>query len=318
LSQTYFVHSYKKAGEKICFSGINQSPIFLKPIIPSFHYSIIPIGAKPLSSKVYLGDEIMEIRKEQSTSGPSPPLHDAWPCGWRAKIGAILPSVDLITPLENQIVLPRGVASLHTRVMLKETTPEALKKSSEEVLYAAELLATVNPDVITYHCTSGTIIKGAEYERDLIQKIEEVSGAKATSMAFAITKAFEFLNVKKIIVVSPYLDEIVDAEERYFESFGFETVLSETMRIPDPLAVMARPPWENYHFALNAYHKAPEVDLILISCGALRSIEIIEHLELQTGKPVVSSNLCDVWHCLKLAGIKEPIYGCGSLLAKER
>jgi maleate isomerase len=260
----------------------------------------------------------METKKKQSTSGPSPPTHDAWPPWWRAKIGAILPSVDLVTLHENQFVLPRGVAVQPTRVMLKETTPEALKKSSEEVLYAAELLATVNPDVVTYHCTSGTIIKGAEYERDLIHKITEISGAKATSMAFAITKAFEFLDAKKIIVVSPYLDEIVEAEERYFESFGFKTVLSETMRIPDPLAVMARPPWENYRFTLNAYNKAPEADLTLISCGALRSIEIIEHLELQTEKPVVSSNLCDVWHCLKLAGIKEPIYGCGSLLAKER
>jgi hypothetical protein len=34
----------------IPFSGINHYPNFPKTIIPSFHYSNIPIGAKPLSS----------------------------------------------------------------------------------------------------------------------------------------------------------------------------------------------------------------------------------------------------------------------------
>jgi len=29
------------------------SPIFPEPIIPTFHYSNIPIGAKPLSSAIY-------------------------------------------------------------------------------------------------------------------------------------------------------------------------------------------------------------------------------------------------------------------------
>jgi maleate isomerase len=81
---------------------------------------------------------------------------------------------------------------------------------------------------------------------------------------------------------------------------------------------MARPPWENYRFTLSAYEKVPDVDAILISCGALRTMEIIEDLEKATGKPVVSSNLCGAWMCLKLAGIKEPIHGYGSLMAKER
>lgn len=246
------------------------------------------------------------------------PDYDAWPSWWRAKIGLIVPSVDLETPREFQMVVPKGVALLHTRVMLKETTPEQLKKSGEEVLYAAELLATTEPDVISYNCTSGTMIKGAEYEKEIIKKIEEVSGAKATSMAFSITRAFEFLKVKKVLVVSPYVQEIVDAEERYFESFGYETVLSESMKIPYPLSVMARPPWENYRFTLNAYSKAPDADVILISCGALRTFEIIENLEKTTGIPVVSSNLCSVWMCLRLAGIKEPIHGYGSLMNRER
>ncbi len=240
------------------------------------------------------------------------------PSWWRAKIGSIIPSVDLVSCQEMQTVFPSGVMLLQTRVMMKETTPDALVKLSEEVLYAAQLLGTAKPDVISYGCTSSAIIKGAEYEANIIKKIEEVSGAKGTSMAFSITEALNFLNAKKIAMVTPYLQEIVDAEEKYLESFGFDVIYSETLGRVDPLGTMARTPRENYNFTLNAANNAPEAEVIVISCGAMRSIEIIEDLESAIGKPVVSSNLCSAWLCLKLANIKEPIYGYGSLLANKR
>lgn len=243
---------------------------------------------------------------------------DAWPTWWRAKIGMIIPSVDLVANQEHQTIFPKGVALLYTRAMLRETTPIELEKLAEDVLYGAELLATAKPDVISYACTSSAFIKGAEYERNIIQKIEKISGAKGTSMALSVVEAFVSLNVKKIVLVTPYLQEIVDVEKRYLKSFGLEVVHSETLGNQEPLAVMARPPWENFRFALNAYQKAPRAEAIFISCGAMRTLEIIEYLEKETGKPVFSSNQCHAWMCLKLAGIREPIYGFGSLLARER
>ena len=58
----------------------------------------------------------------------------------------------------------------------------------------------------------------------------------------------------------------------------------------------------------------PDADAIFISCGALRSIEIIDELEARTGKPVVTSNQALAWHALRLAGIADRIEGHGRLL----
>ena len=137
-------------------------------------------------------------------------------------------------------------------------------------------------------------------------------------MAISVVDALNFLKVKKLVMVTPYLEEIVETEEKYLESFGFDVIHSETLNRADQLANMKRSPWENYHFALDAARQAPDAEAIFISCGALRTLEIIEYLERATLKPVVSSNLCNAWNCLKLAGIKEPINGCGSLLAQRR
>ena len=46
--------------------------------------------------------------------------------------------------------------------------------------------------------------------------------------------------------------------------------------------------------------------------------QIIEYLERAIGKPAVSSNLCTAWNCLRLASVKEPIRGYGTLLGRER
>ena len=247
----------------------------------------------------------MDIKRKEEVFGNMSDEHSAWPAWWRAKIGNITPSVDLTTCPELQAVFPKGVLLLHTRVMLREVTPEALRKLADEVLYAAELLGTAKPDVISYSCTSSAIMKGADYEADIVQRIADATGAKGTSMVRSVIEALHFLEVRKLVIVAPYLQEIVDAEEKYLESFGFETVHSVTFSSTDPIANAARAPWENYQFALDAARQAHDADAVFISCGALRTIEIIEHLERATDMPVVSSNLCTAWNCLRLAGIKQ-------------
>jgi len=260
----------------------------------------------------------MNISGNETCCVPEPGAHFGWPAWWRAKIGSISPSLDLTSYYEQQTLFPDGVMLLQTRVMLKEATPEGLAKLGEEVLYGAQLLATVKPDVISYSCTSSAIMKGAEFEADIVRQIEETTGAKGTSMALSIREALSFLGVKKIAMVCPYLKAVVAAEEAYLEAFGFEGVYSDTLDKVDPLDYAARAPWDNYHFALDAARKAPEAEAVVVSCGAMRTIEIVEYLEKAIGKPAVSSNLCTAWNCLRLAGIKEPIRGYGTLLNRER
>ncbi|RWO17956.1 MAG: arylmalonate decarboxylase, partial [Mesorhizobium sp.] len=46
-------------------------------------------------------------------------------------------------------------------------------------------------------------------------------------------------------------------------------------------------------------------DAIFISCGALRSVDIIQALEAESGKPVITSNQAMMWDCLRLAGVND-------------
>lgn len=57
----------------------------------------------------------------------------------------------------------------------------------------------------------------------------------------------------------------------------------------------------------------PDAEAIFISCGALRTIEVIDKIESMVCKPVISSNQAMFWHCLRLAGIQDKIQGYGKL-----
>ena len=55
------------------------------------------------------------------------------------------------------------------------------------------------------------------------------------------------------------------------------------------------------------------VDTVFISCTNLRALSLLEGLENELDKPVISSNAALAWHCLRLAGINDPMPQYGSL-----
>jgi len=68
------------------------------------------------------------------------------------------------------------------------------------------------------------------------------------------------------------------------------------------------------------YHLAKEVDdptsdALFISCVDLHTVHIIEKLENDLQKPVITSNQATMWNVLRLANINDRIKGYGRLFS---
>jgi len=61
---------------------------------------------------------------------------------------------------------------------------------------------------------------------------------------------------------------------------------------------------------------SPEAEAVFISCTAWRTFEIIECLEKDIGKPVITSNQATLWGCLKALG-GSGLKGYGQLLDRH-
>ena len=70
----------------------------------------------------------------------------------------------------------------------------------------------------------------------------------------------------------------------------------------------------NVAYKLARIVDSPEAQGVLISCTNFRTLEIIEKLEMDLMKPVVTSVQATVWAALRKIGIGESISGWGKLL----
>jgi maleate isomerase len=232
--------------------------------------------------------------------------------GWRARIGLIVPSSNTTMESEFWRLVPEGV-SVHTaRMSLVEVTPDALRKMAEDSLRAAEELATAEVDIIVYGCTTGSLLEGIEWENKLRESIEKRTGIKTVTTAQAVVEALRELKAKKVVIATPYIEELNQREKAFLESNGFEVLRIKGLGIIKNTEIGRQPPWVAYRLAKEVFLK--DADAIFISCTNFRTIEIIEPLEQDLGKPVVSSNTASLWFALRALNLGISIQGYGRLL----
>jgi maleate isomerase len=66
---------------------------------------------------------------------------------------------------------------------------------------------------------------------------------------------------------------------------------------------------------VESYSRSNKADALVMSCGALRTLELIVPLEQSIAAPVVSSTPHGLWHCARLLGVAGPIEGYGMVMA---
>ena len=230
----------------------------------------------------------------------------------RAKIGFVL--IPNEQTIEEDMIrhLPRGVGAYFSRLtMPREITTESLARAGTSLAdTAARILPDDGLDVICYGCTSGTVALGEE--RTCAELTRAVPGAKATSLAGAVRKALGAVGAQKVVLGSPYVDELNQNMVRFFEAAGFEIVGAHGMGLlHDTQMIRVTPDYiVDYARAIDR----PDADTLLISCGALRAIDVVDEIEQALGKPVICSNQAMLWDCLRLAGIDDRLPGLGRLL----
>lgn len=85
------------------------------------------------------------------------------------------------------------------------------------------------------------------------------------------------------------------------------------MAVKDSLEVCRLEPSVAYRLARRADRET--ADAVCILATDIRSIDVLDTLEQDLGKPAISTNQALLWGCLKACGIGDPVAGFGSLLA---
>jgi maleate isomerase len=236
--------------------------------------------------------------------------------GEHGKIGLIVPSANTVMEPEFYKMAPTGIATFATRMFLEEVKVETLAKMAEEVDRAVRELSTAQVDVVVFGCTSGSLLKGPEWDKQIISRMEKAGQIPSITTSGSVVKALKWIGARRIAVATPYLDELNIRVKEFLEQYGFEIIDTKGLGLSKGIEMGNQYPETAYDLAKRVYR--PGTDTVFISCTDFRTIEIIERLERELRVNVVTSNQASFWCALKTMKYSEPIKGYGKLLSAVR
>ena len=237
--------------------------------------------------------------------------------GWRARVGLIVLSSDYTMEHEfsRMLSLP-GVAVYHSRIDNDANINAASLAAMRARVAASAALITPQGalDVVVFGCTSASMVIGAQAIRELIQGVR--ADVPCTTPIEAVAAAFAALRVRKIALITPYIDAINRQMRAYLLGAGMEVPVMGSWNIGDDNAV-AMLSAQSIAQAVCELGREADVDAVFVSCTNVPLLAQIEELERTIGKPVISSNSATAWHSLRLAGVDDRVAGGGQLFGAQ-
>jgi maleate isomerase len=228
--------------------------------------------------------------------------------GWRGTIGIMTPGTSQQVEFHRKV--PDGIAICTTLLPLKSANKEGLIEMSNYIETSADLLAQQRVDIIMFVCTTGSLIKGIGYDQDIIKQIEKRTNIPAITTTTSVLEAFKALDIKKIFVVTPYIDELNIAEKDFLEKSGITVLSIKGLGIGDQSIQDVNP---SVIYRLVKEQFDPKADAVFISCTGLCVFDIIEPLEIDLQIPVITSVQASLWHGLRKINVLQKINDLGRL-----
>jgi len=227
-----------------------------------------------------------------------------------SRIGLLLPSSNTTMEPDLYSMAPKDVTVHTARMMLREVTPEGLEEMAGEAARAAWLLKTADVDILAYGCTSGSLIRGVEWEKSLKRRLEETAGVPVVTTAGAVVEGLRALGAERVSVFTPYTDAVNMHEKSFLEAHGYMVDTMRGLGLTDNQRIGRVSMMQLESFLV----PAPGSDAVFVSCTNLPVLHIIEKLEERHRLPFVTSNQATMWAALR--GLHSSnLDGYGSLLS---
>lgn len=236
------------------------------------------------------------------------------------RIGMLTPSSNtVLEPYTSAMLAPFGdEASAHFgRFRVVEISMSEASQSQftlEPILEAADRLAEAEPALICWNGTSASWL-GLEKDRALCAAITERTGVPATSTILAYDALFKKMNVARLGVVTPYIEDIERRMIANYAGLGIEVVRAARLNDKGNYSFATYPPEQVGAMVEQVAEAQP--DAIAIVCTNFRGAPVAARIEAATGIPVLDSVSITAAHCLREVGLDPGrVTGWGSVFQR--
>lgn len=231
-------------------------------------------------------------------------------------LGLIFPPASRPVPEEAVAMYPSGVKLITVGLGLKTMTPDGYDAVIDRIGPAAQELASEGANAIVLMGTSLSFYKGAKFNEHLTTLMKKATGLPATTMSTAVVEGLRAVGASRVVAATAYDDEVNRRLHRFLNESGFETLEVKGLGIEKVEDVDRVTQAGLLKFCVGVRKRQPRANAILVSCGGLRTLEILAPLEQQTHIPAVSSTPHALWAGVRLLGLSGRAPGFGTLLSK--
>jgi len=212
----------------------------------------------------------------------------------RTRVALIVPSSNTVMENDLHAALPKSDFTVHTdRMYLTETTREQeLRMIEDHAPAAASDLATLNPDVLVFGCTSAGSLFGLDYDARICRELGERANCTGMGVISSVAAALDKQGARRLAVITPYNEDLTQSVATAATANGAsgrEVVCAFGMGITDNEALAAPTPEDIVVFSKEQL-KGYDFDGLFVSCTNFRAYEARHALEETFGVPVVTSN----------------------------
>jgi maleate isomerase len=253
---------------------------------------------------------------------------DGWDTPWR--IGVLTPHADVGPESELRAMAPPEVGIHAARVrfgamaaggLMDSTIPLAPVRAFAEPPHvddAVELLAAAPVHAIGFGFTSSAYVLGAAAEDDMLERLRtRAGGLPVLSPTAAVVAALRGFGVQRMALVDPpWFDAELNGLGRdYFQAARFDVVFAAPAKLPSEQGRIT--PGDLFKWV----HKnvPTTAEAVTIGGNGFRAVGIIDALEAELGRPVLTANQVLLWAALRAAGADTAtVKGYGRLFGTQR
>ena len=244
--------------------------------------------------------------------------------GPRAKFGVLAPSTNTSVQPEFDAMRPWGVTNHHSRLIIPDSrvTDDAsfmvmMDRIRAALVPALKSVMTCHPDYVVLGMSAETFWDGLKGSTQLQKKLERIAKCGVAMGSDACRAALRAYgrSIRRIGVITPYMPIGDKQVHRFFTESGFEVVNLLGLKCKSPVLI-AHESKKTLRDAINRVNRG-KVDAVVQVGTNLAMAEVAAMAEFWLDKPVIAINTAIYWHALRQYGIKDRVYGWGSLLAEH-
>lgn len=233
--------------------------------------------------------------------------------GWRARVGLVLPMDNAVMEPELYALNLEGVSFYTARL-----TTCKREEMPEQGIRISEVFNELGVDMIVYACAETSFLKGVDGNAYISEQITKQTGVPAITATTAMVEAAGQLGVSSVSLVTPYTQERTNIMKDFLQRNGIRVdgVESRDFSVgsdkPEWYECNVQPPSAAYRMARQA--NRPNTQALMISATNFRTFEVINRLESDLQKPVITTNQAILWSVFRTLDLHIRSESIGKLL----